>query len=33
LNSNGFDVPGYHALRVLGISAYGDLAAALGTGE
>lgn len=33
LNSNGFDDPGYHALRVLGMSAYRELAAALGTDE
>lgn len=33
LNSNGFDDHCYHALRVLGMSAYRDLAAALGTGE
>lgn len=33
LNSNGFDDPGYHALRVLGMSAYAGLADALGTGE
>jgi glycine/D-amino acid oxidase-like deaminating enzyme len=33
LNSNSFDDPGYHALRVLGMSAYGELAAELGTGE
>lgn len=33
LNSNSFDDPGYHALRVLGMSAYRELAAGLGTGE
>lgn len=33
LNSNSFDDPGYHALRVLGMAAYRGLAAALGTGE
>ena len=33
LNSNSFDDPGYHALRVLGMSAYADLAAELGAGE
>jgi glycine/D-amino acid oxidase-like deaminating enzyme len=33
LNSNSFDDPGYHALRVLGMSAYRELAAALGTSE
>ena len=33
LNSNSFDDPGYHALRVLGMSAYAGLAGALGTGE
>lgn len=33
LNSNNFDDPGYHALRVLGMSAYAGLADALGTDE
>ncbi|MCL2584470.1 MAG: FAD-binding oxidoreductase [Streptosporangiales bacterium] len=33
INSNNFDDPGYHALRVLGMSAYSGLAGALGTDE
>lgn len=33
LNSNNFDDPGYHALRVLGMSAYQELARVLGTDE
>jgi glycine/D-amino acid oxidase-like deaminating enzyme len=33
LNSNSFDDPAYHALRVLGMAAYRDLAAELGTSE
>jgi len=33
LNSNSFEDPAYHALRVLGMSAYRDLAAELGTGD
>jgi glycine/D-amino acid oxidase-like deaminating enzyme len=33
LNSNSFDDPGYHALRVRGMFAYRELAAELGTSE
>src|SRR5215472_12955724 len=33
LNSNSFDDPGYHALRVLGMSAYTELADGLGADE
>jgi glycine/D-amino acid oxidase-like deaminating enzyme len=33
LNSNRFDDPGYHALRVLGLAAHRELAATLGTAE
>lgn len=33
VNSNNFDDPGYHALRVLGMPAYRELAGVLGTDE